>query len=202
MNGSCTDVRLSDLDGCRAADRLSASALATGDRDDGAGGGLPGGRAGVGSGCAARLRALLADDVPAVSQRDRRGIAAPARLGLSFDGSRVHRVTWTSGSTGVVVGATSIPNFERLPKIADGQLTYTSSGRIMVGQWVLTPLTHPWRDGTDHRDRANAGAGRHSGAAHAPRAQLRSARERAPHRHDRHWLCARARSPAAEHAGE
>jgi hypothetical protein len=69
-------------------------------------------------------------------------------LGLSFEGSRVHRATMDSGSTGVVVGATSIPNFERLPKIADGQLTYTSSGRIMVGQWVLTRLTIHGADGS------------------------------------------------------
>jgi hypothetical protein len=65
----------------------------------------------------------------------------PPSLGLSFGGGRVHRAILDSGSTGVVVGATSIPDFERLAKIADGQLTYTSSGRIMVGQWVRTPLT-------------------------------------------------------------
>lgn len=65
----------------------------------------------------------------------------PPSLGLSFGGGRVHRAVLDSGSTGVVVGATSIPDFERLAKIADGQLTYTSSGRIMVGQWVRTPLT-------------------------------------------------------------
>jgi hypothetical protein len=70
----------------------------------------------------------------------------PPSLGLSFAGGRVHRAILDSGSTGVVVGATSIPDLERLPKIA-GQLTYTSSGRIMVGQWVLTPLTIRGADG-------------------------------------------------------
>ncbi|MET0638555.1 MAG: hypothetical protein ABWZ19_00915 [Hyphomicrobium sp.] len=61
-------------------------------------------------------------------------------LGLSF-GERYHRATLDTGSTGVVVGATSIPNIDQLPKIADGELTYTSSGRIMKGRWVRTPIT-------------------------------------------------------------
>jgi hypothetical protein len=72
----------------------------------------------------------------------------PPALGLSFGGGRVHRAILDSGSTGIVVGATSILDFERLPKIADGQLTYTSSGRIMLGQWVLTPLVLHGADGT------------------------------------------------------
>lgn len=69
-------------------------------------------------------------------------------LGISFGGGRVRRATMDSGSTGVVVGATSVPHLERLPRIADGQLTYTSSGRIMVGQWVMTPLAIHGADGT------------------------------------------------------
>lgn len=61
-------------------------------------------------------------------------------LGISFEG-RLHRATLDTGSTGVVVGATSIPNIDQLPVISEGQLTYTSSGRIMRGRWVRTAFT-------------------------------------------------------------
>jgi hypothetical protein len=40
-----------------------------------------------------------------------------------------------------VVAARLIPNFADLRSLGDGKLTYTSSGRVMRGQWVLTPLT-------------------------------------------------------------
>ncbi|MBS0233781.1 MAG: hypothetical protein JSR99_09870 [Proteobacteria bacterium] len=68
------------------------------------------------------------------------GLHRSPSLGISF-GERFHRATLDTGSTGVVVGATSIPNIDRLPKIADGELTYTSSGRIMRGRWVRTSFT-------------------------------------------------------------
>jgi hypothetical protein len=68
------------------------------------------------------------------------GLRRPPSLGLSF-GARVHRATLDTGSTGVVVGSSSIPNVDRLPKAADGELTYTSSGRIMRGRWVKTSFT-------------------------------------------------------------
>ena len=74
-------------------------------------------------------------------------------LSISF-GGRKHRATLDSGSTGVVVAATSIPDFDRLPKIADGQITYTSSGRVMLGKWVETPLTISGADGTAIRTEA------------------------------------------------
>ncbi|CCB66941.1 conserved exported protein of unknown function [Hyphomicrobium sp. MC1] len=61
-------------------------------------------------------------------------------LGISF-GERFHRATLDTGSTGVVVGATSIPNIDQLPRISEGQLTYTSSGRVMRGHWVRTAFT-------------------------------------------------------------
>lgn len=64
----------------------------------------------------------------------------PPSLAISF-GGRFHRATLDTGSTGVVVGATSIPNVDQLPKISDGQLTYTSSGRVMRGRWVRTAFT-------------------------------------------------------------
>lgn len=68
------------------------------------------------------------------------GLRRSPSLGISF-GERFHRATLDTGSTGVVVGATSIPNIDRLPKIADGELTYTSSGRVMRGRWVRTSFT-------------------------------------------------------------
>jgi hypothetical protein len=46
-----------------------------------------------------------------------------------------------TGSTGVVVSADKIPNIDRLQSLGPGKLTYSSSGRIMTGQWVVTPMT-------------------------------------------------------------
>lgn len=68
-------------------------------------------------------------------------------LGLSF-GRDIVRATMDTGSTGVVVAATTIPGFASLPSLGPGKLTYTSSGRVMIGQWVVTPLTLHGADGT------------------------------------------------------
>lgn len=46
-----------------------------------------------------------------------------------------------TGSTGVLLSATAIPDLDRLPQLGPGILTYSSSGRIMRGHWVLAPLT-------------------------------------------------------------
>jgi hypothetical protein len=62
------------------------------------------------------------------------------RLRISF-GARSYDVVLDTGSTGVVVSADKIPNIERLPSLGPGELTYSSSGRVMIGQWVVTPMT-------------------------------------------------------------
>lgn len=62
-------------------------------------------------------------------------------LAIAFPGGRPHRGTMDTGSTGVVVSATSIPNIDQLPHLGPGTLTYSSSGRIEKGDWVVTPLT-------------------------------------------------------------
>lgn len=67
-------------------------------------------------------------------------IDAVPRIGLSF-GERTIRAVIDSGSTGVVVAASYIPNFDQLESIGEGRLTYTSSGRVMRGQWVVTRLS-------------------------------------------------------------
>ena len=64
-------------------------------------------------------------------------IAAVPRIGLSF-GERPLNAVLDSGSTGIVVAARYIPDFAALPSIGDGRLTYSSSGRVMVGRWVMT----------------------------------------------------------------
>ena len=74
------------------------------------------------------------------------GIRAVPHIGLSF-GDRVLRADLDSGSTGVVVAAALIPGFSDLPVLGDGKLTYTSSGRVMLGSWVTTPLTLSGADG-------------------------------------------------------
>jgi len=73
-------------------------------------------------------------------------ITRSPHIGLSFGGDPIS-ATLDTGSTGVVVAAALIPGFDQLPVIGDGKLTYTSSGRIMLGQWVTTPLTLVGADG-------------------------------------------------------
>jgi hypothetical protein len=46
-----------------------------------------------------------------------------------------------TGSTGIVVSADKIPRIDTLPSLGPGTLTYSSSGRVMMGQWVITPVT-------------------------------------------------------------
>ena len=75
-------------------------------------------------------------DAPGADEPMRR----PPTLHLSFGGAD-YRAVMDTGSTGVVVSASLIPMVETLPVIAPGQLTYTSSGRIMRGDWVMTPVT-------------------------------------------------------------
>jgi len=53
-----------------------------------------------------------------------------------------------TGSTGVVVSADKIPHINSLPSLGPGELTYSSSGRIMIGRWVATPLSIAGGDGT------------------------------------------------------
>jgi hypothetical protein len=78
--------------------------------------------------------------LPFLKRRDGGGdLARPPNLGLSF-GGRQHRAVMDTGSTGVVVAASSIPNIDQLPNRGPGTLTYTSSGRIMRGDWVVTPV--------------------------------------------------------------
>jgi hypothetical protein len=64
----------------------------------------------------------------------------PPHLGLSFGGRQLHAVMDT-GSTGIVVSATAIPNVDRLPSRGPGTLTYTSSGRVEQGDWVMVQAT-------------------------------------------------------------
>ncbi|WP_027171690.1 hypothetical protein [Methylobacterium sp. 10] len=61
------------------------------------------------------------------------------RLGLSF-GGEVRPVLMDTGSTGIVVSASRIPGFDSMPS-RPGRLTYSSSGRIMIGRWVTLPVT-------------------------------------------------------------
>lgn len=69
------------------------------------------------------------------------------RIGLAFPGGERLSADLDSGSTGIVVAAAYIPGFEQLTSQGPGKLTYSSSGRVMVGQWVVTPVTLVGRDG-------------------------------------------------------
>ena len=73
-------------------------------------------------------------------------ITAVPRIGLTF-GERTLHAELDSGSTGIVVAARYIPNFKSLPSIGDGRLTYSSSGRVMVGKWVMTRVGLVGREG-------------------------------------------------------
>lgn len=74
-------------------------------------------------------------------------ITAVPRLRISF-GERSYDAVMDTGSTGVVVSAEKIPNIASLQSLGAGELTYSSSGRIMIGQWVVTPMTIMGADGT------------------------------------------------------
>lgn len=65
----------------------------------------------------------------------------PPLLGLAVGSGEVHRAVMDTGSTGVVVSATSIRNLDELEVLGPGALTYTSSGRVMLGQYVRTAVT-------------------------------------------------------------
>ncbi len=73
-------------------------------------------------------------------------MAAVPRIGLSF-GERTLRAELDSGSTGIVVASRYIPDFDQLPSIGEGRLTYSSSGRVMIGRWVVTRVGLVGRDG-------------------------------------------------------
>ena len=59
-------------------------------------------------------------------------LTRPPRLRISF-GARSYAVVMDTGSTGIVVSADKIPNVDRLPSQGPGRLTYSSSGRVMIG---------------------------------------------------------------------
>lgn len=68
-------------------------------------------------------------------------------LHMSFGGEPI-RAIMDTGSTGIVVSADVIPGIESLQAQGPGKLTYTSSGRVMVGSWVVTPVTITGKDGS------------------------------------------------------
>ena len=73
-------------------------------------------------------------------------ITALPRLRISF-GGRSYGAVMDTGSTGIVVSADKIPNVTNLQSLGPGELTYSSSGRIMIGRWVVTPVTISGGDG-------------------------------------------------------
>jgi hypothetical protein len=83
------------------------------------------------------LRFLDADSGP---------LETAPHIGLAF-GDKQIRAVLDSGSTGIVVAAASIPNLDQLPIVGDGRLTYTSSGRIMLGHWVRTRVSLVGQEG-------------------------------------------------------
>ena len=94
-------------------------------------------------------------------------IASPL-LRVSF-GGRSYAAVMDTGSTGVVVSADKIPNIDRLPSLGPGELTYSSSGRIMIGRWVATPMTIAGGDGTRVGTAPIAVPRRHPRRMHAAR---------------------------------
>ncbi len=67
-------------------------------------------------------------------------IRRPPKLRISFGGPATIAVMDT-GSIGILISADKIPHIEKLPSLGPGRLTYSSSGRIMLGTWVVTPVT-------------------------------------------------------------
>lgn len=75
-------------------------------------------------------------------------ILRPPTLSMSINGGPARRAIMDTGSTGVVVSASAIPGFDQLTPLGPGELTYTSSGRIMRGVNVMVPVTVTGADGT------------------------------------------------------
>lgn len=71
------------------------------------------------------------------------------KLALSVNGGRTVRAVMDTGSTGVVLAARLIPDLASLPVIRHGQLTYSSSGRIMKGVWVKVPVAISGTNGAE-----------------------------------------------------
>lgn len=71
---------------------------------------------------------------------ERQDITRVPKLRISF-GDAPSEIVMDTGSTGILVSASRIPNIDVLPSRGDGRLTYSSSGRIMIGRWVVTPVT-------------------------------------------------------------
>lgn len=71
---------------------------------------------------------------------EHQNITHSPKLRVSF-GERPFEMVMDTGSTGILVSAREIPNIDALPDLGPGKLTYTSSGRVMIGRWVTTPMT-------------------------------------------------------------
>lgn len=68
------------------------------------------------------------------------GMAHTPGLRINFPDGDARPIEMDTGSTGIVISAGSIPDFAQLAG-TPGKLTYNSSGRIMIGSWVTTPVT-------------------------------------------------------------
>lgn len=69
-------------------------------------------------------------------------------LTVSVGGGPPRRAVLDTGSTGLVISATAIPDLARLPQLGPGSITYSSSGRVLQGVFVLVPVTVTGADGT------------------------------------------------------
>ncbi|BAF88819.1 conserved hypothetical protein [Azorhizobium caulinodans ORS 571] len=69
-------------------------------------------------------------------------------LMVSVGGGPARRAVLDTGSTGLVIAAKAIPDFEHLPRIGPRSITYRSSGRVVHGVMVLVPVTITGADGT------------------------------------------------------
>lgn len=80
--------------------------------------------------------------LPNVDETDPSRLAHVPKLRIAFgdSSSGLHSIVMDTGSTGIVVSADRIPHFDQLP-VTPGRLTYSSSGRIMIGVWVTVPVT-------------------------------------------------------------
>ncbi|GGC73093.1 hypothetical protein [Chelatococcus reniformis] len=84
--------------------------------------------------------------LPFVNRRPGSDIAYPPKLRLSV-GGRSRLAVVDTGSTGVVVAASAIADIDNLPNLGPAGITYSSSGRIMRGDWIVVPVTLTGADG-------------------------------------------------------
>ncbi len=81
--------------------------------------------------------------VPFANSKANEDMVGSLRLNIGFNGGRPHPFTLDTGSTGILASPdlfTPEPNAQVVGKAGEGELTYSSSGRVNHGTWFRTAV--------------------------------------------------------------